>query len=990
MTQLRQGQQPHDQDNDLNNHNSGLFGEIVNNHPDLICEWHPDGTLIFANQAYCQYFSSNLEELIGKSCLDYVHPDDLEKFYAHLSRLGKETNQAVIELKIINPQGKVRWQQWIDKVIIDETTQRPKLLSTGRDVTELKQAKLELINRIAFEHLITDLSINFINIPPDDFDSHINLVLLEIGRFAQVDRSYVFILDPVAQTISNTHEWCDKGISPQAQNLQDIPIDTIPWLMAKLQAFETIHIPDITSLANEASTEKNILLAQNIKSLLIVPLFNSGTLLGFIGFDSVRSHKSWSEDEATILRIVGSSIASGIIQTEHTLALAQQKTDLEKLNKITAASLNAKDVQEMLATVTELVQNLAGAMHCSVHLWNEHQKTCQLASCYGTPWDLVEQIIPNEGENTIVETILLKNENLCLKDLHNTRKLTKEKSIGSKLSILGIPVKANNTKLGVLILAFDMVNTLTDHKIGLTNQAASQIAQAILKMRLLEQAQRSAQEAETLHRAGTIVASALEPEVAIEFILDQLSRVVPFDSASIQLLKNGYLEIKAGKGWPAGADPIGIRFPVPGNNPNTKVIQTRKPCILNDASAQYSDFAKSPHSIIRSWMGVPLVVHNRVIGMLTLDHHQQNFYDEQKRIKLVMAFADQVAISLENARMYAEERQRVLELDALRATTADITQELGLKNLLTAILERATGLLNANGGELSLMDENDGKLRILVSHKMGADNTNQTIDVGKGLMGYVAQTKKIEMIEDYQHWEGRLATYKESKIHAAIAAPLMIGGRFLGVIGIMNSDKKQKFSESDYSLMNLFAQQAAIAVENAKLYEESKRQARIDLTTNIFNRRGLFELGEREFDRSKRYERPLAALMLDIDHFKIVNDTHGHPTGDLVLKEIALRIQSNLRTIDIPGRYGGEEFVILLPETTLESAENVAERLRKSIADEVFLKDSLALQLTISIGVAVSHGEVANFKTLIKHADEAMYLSKENGRNRVSRCTHNL
>lgn len=969
---------------------NGLYAEIVQNHPDLICEWLSDGTLTFANEAYCQYFDKPLEDLIGKSCVDCIHPEDQEKFSVHLSKLIKQQPgyQAVIELKIIDPNGEIRRQQWIDKVLLNQEINQTRILSTGRDITSLKRSEIELQRKISFERLITDLSINFINIPPDDFDRHINRVLSEIGQFAKVDRSYVFTMDDQVQTLSNTHEWCAEGISPQIQKNQDLSYDLIPWTLPKLRRFEAIHVPKVSALDEAVCPEKKIFMDQEIQSLIMVPLINSGTLIGFIGFDSVRSEKSWSEHEVTILRIVGSSIGSAIVQIQKTKELARQKSYLERLNQITTSSLNALTIEEMLEDLTSAIQNLVSANQCSFYLWSEHQKAVNLARVEDNQPVDFENIIHKRSGQSIIETILLTNKPLYIENISHTEDFSIPKDSLLNQSILGIPLSANGEKLGVVMFSFERVSQLKNDEIAFAKQATSQIAQAMLKIRLLERAQQSAREAETLHKTGTIVASALEPDTAIHYILDQLEKVVPFDSASVQILSDGYLEIKAGKGWSDIHNPVGMRFPVPGDNPNSKVIETRQPYVLNNAPDQYDTFSEDAPLRIKSWMGVPLVVHERVIGMLTLDHHQPNFYNDQRLVNLATAFADQVAISLENARLYAEEHQRVIELDALRATTADITQELALENLLTAILERATDLLNATGGELGLLDEKTGNIKILVSHNMGAENVNTTLEVGEGLMGYVAQTRNIEMIEDYQHWSGRMDTYKET--HAAIAAPLMIGSRFLGVIGIMNSDRKRKFSKSEFSLMKLFAQQAAIAVENAKLYEESKRQARIDLTTEIYNRRGLFELGEREMDRSKRYNRPLAALMLDIDHFKLVNDTHGHPTGDLVLKELAQRLQLNLRKIDILARYGGEEFVILLPETSLEGAMDVAERLREIVAGEVFLRDSLSLEITISLGVAISSSKAVSFQTLIKHADDAMYCSKAFGRNRVTACNHNL
>ena len=251
-------------------------------------------------------------------------------------------------------------------------------------------------------------------------------------------------------------------------------------------------------------------------------------------------------------------------------------------------------------------------------------------------------------------------------------------------------------------------------------------------------------------------------------------------------------------------------------------------------------------------------------------------------------------------------------------------------------------------------------------------------------MGYVAQTKQIELIEDYKIWEGQMDSYQESPIHAAIAAPLMIGNRLLGVIGVMDSDRTRKFSEVEKDLMSMFAQQAAIAVENAQLYEERKQEARLDMATEIYNRRGLSELGGREIDRSVRFDRPLGVIFLDIDHFKVVNDTYGHPVGDQVLLELARRLKTNLRSIDILGRYGGEEFVIILPETNVECALDVAERIRSTVEERPFSPNNLSLWITVSQGVTVLNHSNHSLKELIQQADEATYQSKNAGRNLVT------
>ena len=967
-------------------HSQRDYNNIINNHPDLICKWLPDGTLIFANKSYYKYFGKTPNDLVGRTCLDYIHPDDNDKLEKHIAGFTEDNQQAMIELRIFNSKGEIRWHQWIDKYILDQETGQWEFLSTGRDITDLKLSELELKKRTEFEHLITKLSIDFINLSLEDIDSQINLLLAQVGEYVHVDRSYVFIFNPETRAMSNSHEWCQKGIKPQIDTLQDLDFASYDYWVSRILKHETIIITDLDQLPEEAGKLKNTLKEGKIKSVIGIPLINTGTVHGFIGFDSVLEKREWNDDEINILKIISGIIGNAIIQRRNQEDLQRQAQYLELLNGITMASLNTKNVEEMVNVVASKILTLINADNCSIDLWDESKQKIIGSAYNGIASTSKIQSELDQEDTSLTKLVVSSGKLLIIEDV-NTSDLISQKmqDLFQTSSLIALPLIVDDHKLGAAIFGYNTNHNFTKSEISLAQQASYQISQALLKQRLLEIAQKSAQEAEKLHMAGAIVASNLDPNIAISSILDQLEQVVPFDSASIQILNNDYLEIKDGRGWPEHINPVGQRFPIPGDNPNSQVILTGKPYVLNDAPDIYGIFDKEVHSYIRSWLGVPLKVHDRVIGMLTLDHKEPNFYDNEQLIDLVTAFADQVAISLENARLYANERRRVEELEALRATTADITKELGLENLLQSILQRATDLLHATGGELGLMDRKSNTIKILVSYNMGpTDNIGATISMNEGLMGFVAKTQQIEMLEDYKNWDGQMDIYQKSPIHAAIAAPLMIGKRFLGVIGIMNSDRTRKFSENEKDLMSMFAQQAAIAVENAQLFEERQHQARVDMTTGIFNRRGLSELGCREIDRSIRFERPLGVIFLDIDHFKVVNDTYGHPVGDLVLQELAERLKKNLRSIDILSRYGGEEFVILLPETNTEGALDVAERIRKTVEEKPFSPNGLSLWITVSQGVSILNQENGTLDELIRQADEATYQSKEAGRNLVT------
>lgn len=189
---------------------------------------------------------------------------------------------------------------------------------------------------------------------------------------------------------------------------------------------------------------------------------------------------------------------------------------------------------------------------------------------------------------------------------------------------------------------------------------------------------------------------------------------------------------------------------------------------------------------------------------------------------------------------------------------------------------------------------------------------------------------------------------------------------------------------SSIRLVHLFADQAAIALENARLYAEVQQLAVIDELTGIYNRRGMLQFGEREFTRSARFQRPLSIIMVDLDHFKTVNDSLGHAAGDHVLQQVADCLQAKARSVDILARYGGEKLLLLLPEADLATAVHVAERLRRNLEEASISVGGETVRVTASFGVAALAADTPSLASLIAKADTAVYLAKRAGRNRVA------
>ncbi len=244
-----------------------------------------------------------------------------------------------------------------------------------QEIAERQMAEETLRQRIELEMLITGLSTHFINLPLDQVNAGITHALQEIGEFSGIDRSYIFLLYNDGMQMDNTHEWCADGIEPQIDNLKGLPAEILPWWMDKLHQFENIHIPRVADLPSEARAEKKILQAQDIQSLIVIPLIFSGTLTGFLGFDSVSAEKTWLEETIALLRVTGDVIANALERkrAEEQIRLHLQRLDaLHSIDMAITASLDLSVILNLLINhaITQLGVDAASVLLLNPYIHN--------------------------------------------------------------------------------------------------------------------------------------------------------------------------------------------------------------------------------------------------------------------------------------------------------------------------------------------------------------------------------------------------------------------------------------------------------------------------------------------------------------------------------------------------------------------------------------------------------------------------------------------
>jgi len=263
--------------------------------------------------------------------------------------------------------------------------------------------------------------------------------------------------------------------------------------------------------------------------------------------------------------------------------------------------------------------------------------------------------------------------------------------------------------------------------------------------------------------------------------------------------------------------------------------------------------------------------------------------------------------------------------------------------------------------------------------------------IGEGLVGRVVKSHQPVLIPEVKPemlaelidpgYEAYLERYG---VYSLLVVPLIAQGQVIGTLTVTREQPGSPYSPEDVAFLQNLSNHAALALMNAHLHDLVKQQARLDSLTGLFNRRYFFDLSEVEFERSKRNQHPIAMIMMDLDHFKDINDTYGHIVGDQVLRRVAERCSANIRAADLIGRLGGDEFAILLPETDLLSAFNLAERVRKSISDVPVRAEDENVSLKASIGVAARNEATPDLAGLFQMADDALYKAKRAGRNQVA------
>ena len=996
------------------------------------------------------------------------------------------------------------------------------------------------------------------------WEESIHEALKRVGESAAASRVYIFENErgeDGSLLVSQRYEWVAAGITPQIDNpeLQDFDVREggfTRWEETLSQGQPVYGIVD-----EFPASEREVLQAQDILAVAVVPIFVGQEWWGFAGYDDCVSRRQWSRAEINALEaaagIIGSSIQRKVIDDQQ----RRRSNEMATLYEVSLELTSSQEASQLLRTIVAKAVELIGGNGGGLYLCDSKKREVRCVTCANTPIDFSGTVLKyGEGASGIVAQT---GKPLIIDDYRvwEGRASVYEEEQPFR-SVLSAPLNWQGEVIGVIhILHNQETSRFNEDDLRLLTLFANQAAIALHNAQTYEIAQQRVRRIALLNEITH--AALMRPELheILQMLANRLSELMDADSVYLAL----WDEAQQSTSPAVYYSKLGNEPPIfqiePGETTMTEsVLRLGHPLEVEDVhNTPYLSPRIAALFPVRSMLSLPLIADEQKIGAVHIGFNDPHPFTPEE-IALGEQAASQIARAMAKTRMLENEHHRVSELDALRATMADISGELELSALLRIILERATNLLNATGGDLGLYDEERGEILIVVSHNMGKDYQGTRMALGEGAMGLAVKDNAPVIISDYHRWKGRSPQYEAGPFEAVLAVPLHFRGRIVGVLGIADKNPARKFNQDDQRLLNLFAQQAATAIENARLYADEKKRvyeletlfessatitktldlevvykiaakqllkavdatsvyilsapdltsgqttvlehhyspsanvherkpyigatydlnqfsqtlaalragkpltimvndpsidrsdweeliknevksticvpmivsdqllgyaeiwesryertwspeevrlcqttanlaavaienaslyqemqhlAVTDALTGVYNRRGLFEIGQREVSRARRFVRPLSVVMLDIDHFKQINDVHSHAIGDTVLQTIVHQCQAYLRDMDILGRYGGEEFAILLPETDRMAGYQVAERLRMLIASNPVPTLNGPINVTVSMGVASATVEVEHLAVLLDRADTAMYAAKEAGRNRV-------
>jgi diguanylate cyclase (GGDEF)-like protein len=694
-------------------------------------------------------------------------------------------------------------------------------------------------------------------------------------------------------------------------------------------------------------------------------------------------------DEIQALNLYVAQAAGAI---EHLRLLEESRRreiDLASMVDTVHLLITTLDVDELLNQITIRIAWMTGMDSCAISIYNREHKYVRMLAQYNTLGDEIE-----EDKDTLFYLVdypltktVLESKQPYLVRVDDPQGDPAEVALLKKMdyrAVLMLPLTEGDQPFGLVELYSKTADVnLTDDYLKRLGGLSEQVSLALINARHYQEEQRARLAAETLRQATAAINSTLELNQVLDMILEQVRRMIDYDSASLMLLEGRYFQVVAVREHPFSEEALKVRFSIEENSLAETLVNTKDWIIIPDAQSDHRFEGYGRTGYVRGWLGLPLVSRGEVIGALTLDSRRADRYTPQDAV-IAMTFADQAALAVQNARLFESERDNRTLAEALSEISLALSSSLKASATLEVLLEQVERVIPFDTAAVLLLEGN----QVRMASQRGFDrfggaeliaNFSLELEQAPNLQ-YMAYALCSHCVADVDNFPGWVRTESSKHSKSWVGAPLVAREHLMGFLSLDKTEPGY-YTKEHAKRLEVLARHAALALLNALNYGEVEQASITDYLTGAYNHRYFQQQLRVEWERASRTSHPLSLLIVDIDHFKNVNDAYGHLTGDQVLRVITTRMKGELRGSDQLARYGGEEFAVILPNTSTPGAENVGERLRRSISAFPIWVESLSIEITVSVGVATYPDQANTPQDLISRADQAMYQAKAHGRN---------
>lgn len=682
---------------------------------------------------------------------------------------------------------------------------------------------------------------------------------------------------------------------------------------------------------------------------------------------------------------------------------------LEQLNQITAKALEANSLQATLEIMTEKIAHLFSANDAYFARWDQEQEIPIPILAFGSMKDIYPFVQFEPGDITLTTSVMKAEHPIPVMDIEHSEYISPNiAAIFPSRSMLAIPLITQRGKLGSILLGYEKKRTFEEEIIYQAELTAEQVALVLSKSQILEDERKQVRQLTALHDVAMVSIEADDEDQLIERVVNIIGQNLFPDNFGIILLdeRDGILHAHPSYRFYTveGLEMKDMRV---GEGITGEVARTGLPQRIGNVRRiqQYVDV--DDRTI--SELCVPIKFKERILGVINAESMKRDAFSAEDE-RMLITLAGQLATALEQFRKAQNERIWLQQLAHSRDliysiaqistriessfTREDIVQSLGDElhkigfTCLMATYDKHQQSFTVNYTSLPphLIHMIEGSLGYpLLNYSFPRPKMRSIVGTEELLRATIIRNpvEEVRALFKYTNPQDIALILQQIGVPPGtepIRLPLLFENNMLGFLWVWGKG----ITNSDLPVLSILAKQIGISLERARLFQEVQNLALTDSLTGLHNRRSIFELGKIEFGRAERMKRSFCCMMLDLDHFKQVNDTHGHQLGDQVLQEFAKRCQNSVREVDLVGRYGGEEIIVLLPETNLDMAVQIAERLRSSLSTEPIKTQSMEVRLTVSIGVAAKDEHTTTLDILIARADQALYVAKHKGRNQVA------